>query len=101
LIQGRTLQKAIRKFPSNIVFDVNILLGYDIKVFTDHKNLLYSKQSSDRLMRWKLLLKEYKIKWQHIKGEHNIVADALSRLPIDDSMEDTVSEETNSPPDIP
>jgi RNase H-like domain found in reverse transcriptase len=56
----------------------NILLGYDIKVFTDHKKLLYSKQSSDRLMRWQLLLEEYKIKWQHIKGEQNINADALS-----------------------
>jgi RNase H-like domain found in reverse transcriptase len=78
----------------------NILLGYDIKVFTDHKSLLYSKQSSGRLMRWRLLLEEYKIEWQHIKGEHNIVADALSRLPIDDSMDDTEMEETNSPANI-
>jgi hypothetical protein len=51
-------------------------------------------------MRWQLLLKEYKIEWQHIKGEHNIVANALSRLPIKDSMEDMEMEETNSPTDI-
>jgi hypothetical protein len=44
-----------------------------------------------------LLLNEYKIEWQHIKGEHNIVADALSRLSIDDSMEDTELEEADSP----
>jgi hypothetical protein len=51
-------------------------------------------------MRWQLLLKEYKIEWQHIKGEHNIVADALSRLPIDDLMDDTEMEEAKSPTDI-
>jgi hypothetical protein len=51
-------------------------------------------------MRWQLLLKEYKIKWQHIKGEHNIVTDALSPLPIKDLMEDTELEEANSPTDI-
>jgi hypothetical protein len=51
-------------------------------------------------MRRQLLLKEYKIEWQHIKGEHKIVADALSRLPIDDSMDDTDMEETSSPTDI-
>jgi hypothetical protein len=51
-------------------------------------------------MRWRLLLKEYKIEWQHIKDEHNVAADALSRLPIDDLMDDTEMEETNSPMDI-
>jgi hypothetical protein len=47
-----------------------------------------------------LILEEYKIEWQHIKGEHNIVADALSRLPINDLMENTEMEEINSPMDI-
>jgi hypothetical protein len=51
-------------------------------------------------MRWHLLLKECKIEWQHIKGEHNIVADALSQLPIDDLMDDMEMKETNSPTDI-
>jgi RNase H-like domain found in reverse transcriptase len=39
----------------------NILLGYDIKIIIDHKNLLHSKHSPDSLMKWQLLLKEYKI----------------------------------------
>jgi hypothetical protein len=41
-----------------------------------------------------------KIEWQHIKGEHNTVADALSQLPINDSKDDTEMEEANSPTDI-
>jgi RNase H-like domain found in reverse transcriptase len=78
----------------------NILLGYNVKVFTDHKVLLYSKQSPDRLMRLRLLFKEYKIEWQCIKGEQSIVADSLSHLPIKYSMEDMKLEETNSHTDI-
>ena len=31
-------------------------------------------------MRWRLILKEYGPELRYIKGEHNIVADALSRL---------------------
>jgi hypothetical protein len=31
-------------------------------------------------MRWRLLLEEYGPELHYIKGEHNIVADALSRL---------------------
>jgi hypothetical protein len=36
--------------------------------------------SSDRVQRWRLLLEEYGPKILYIKGEHNTVADALSRL---------------------
>ena len=35
--------------------------------------------SSDRVMRWRLLLEEYGPTFKYIKGEKNIVADALSR----------------------
>jgi len=31
-------------------------------------------------MRWRLVLEEYGPELRYIKGEHNIVADALSRL---------------------
>ena len=36
-------------------------------------------------MRWHLLIEEYSLKLTYIKGEKNIVADALSKLEIDSS----------------
>ena len=67
----------------------NILLGQQLIVHTDHKNILYGKLSNDRIARWRLLLEEYGPTYVHIKGKDNVVADALSRLNADfpaDSM---------------
>ena len=38
--------------------------------------------------RWAMLLQEYDIKFIHIKGKHNILADAISRLCTIDIHED-------------
>ena len=61
----------------------NILLGQQIVVYTDHENLTYKNFNSDRVMRWRLFIEEYSPDLRYIKGEKNIVADALSRLDID------------------
>ena len=37
----------------------NILLGQQIKIFTDHKNLTYKKFNTNRVMRWRLVIKEF------------------------------------------
>ena len=58
----------------------NILLGQKIIVHTDHKNLTYKNFNTERVMRWRLILEEYGPELKYIKGEHNVVADALSRL---------------------
>ena len=58
----------------------NILLGQRIVVHTDHKNLTCKNFNTERVMRWRLILEEYNPELRYIKGEHNIVADALSRL---------------------
>jgi len=64
----------------------HMLLGHEITVKTDHKNLTYptSTHTSDRVLRQRLLLEEYGVKLEYIKGEKNIVADALSRLPTEE-----------------
>ncbi len=58
----------------------NILLGHEIEVHTDHKNLVYKTFNTERVMRWRLIIEEFGPKLLYIKGENNVVADALSRL---------------------
>jgi RNase H-like domain found in reverse transcriptase len=58
----------------------NILLGHQIEVFTDHKNLVYKTFNTERVMRWRLIIEEFEPKLTYIKGASNIVADALSRM---------------------
>jgi hypothetical protein len=69
----------------------NILLGYKIIVWTDHKNLTCKNFNTERVMRWRLVLEEFGPELRYIKGEKNIVADSLSRLPIDEGL--TVKEQ--------
>jgi hypothetical protein len=48
---------------------------------TDHKNLTYiNEEGSPKIRRWKLAIQEYNFDIEYIKGEDNVVADALSRL---------------------
>ena len=58
----------------------NILLGHQITVYTDHKNLTYKVFNTERVMRQRLILKEFGPELKYIKGENNVVSDALSRL---------------------
>ena len=58
----------------------NILLGHQITVYTDHRNLTYKFFNTERVMRWRLILEELGLELIYIKGENNVVADALSRL---------------------
>jgi hypothetical protein len=68
----------------------NILLGYPIIVFRDHKNNTFNDlkaNTSDRVLltSWLLLLEEYGVTFEYLPGkvQKNVVADALSRLHID------------------
>jgi RNase H-like domain found in reverse transcriptase/Reverse transcriptase (RNA-dependent DNA polymerase)/Retroviral aspartyl protease len=37
----------------------NILLGQQIKIFTDHQNLTYKNFNTERVMRWRLIIEEF------------------------------------------
>ena len=67
-----------------------ILLGHQITVYTDHKNLTYKSFNTERVMRWRLILEEFGPELKYIKGENNVVADALSRLEKRDNQDDRV-----------
>ena len=63
-----------------------IFLGYEIEIFTDHKNLTYESTecSSQRAQRWRGIIQEFDIELKFIAGDANIVADAISRLPMEE-----------------
>jgi hypothetical protein len=65
-----------------------MLWGQRIKVYTDHQNLIRDALGldSNRVFRWRILLEEYNPEIVYIKGIDNTVADALSRLEYDPSV---------------
>ena len=69
-----------------------MIYGYPIDVYTDHLNWAYDKTMRNaRVMRWRLLLQEYAPTIHYIKGEKNVVADALSRIPFTTDQEEPLS----------
>ena len=61
-----------------------MLLGYRIKIYTDHENLtrLTTVSKSPRIQRWCRTIEEFDPTIEYIKGPRNVVADALSRLAL-------------------
>jgi hypothetical protein len=74
----------------------NIMLGQQITVWTDHKNLTCKNITTERVMRWRLLLEEYGPDIKYIQGSKNIVADALSRLDLEDETTEKHANETQA-----
>ncbi len=65
-----------------------MLWGQNIKVLTDHANLVRDALglTSDWVYQWRLLLEEYGPEIIYIKGIHNTVVDAVLRLEYDPSV---------------
>ena len=62
------------------------LIGRPFFIYTDHRTLEYfntQKKLNRRQARWATHLANYDYELRYIKGESNVVADALSRLPSD------------------
>jgi hypothetical protein len=68
-----------------------MLWGQNIKVFTDHANLMRDALglTLDRVYQWRLLLEENGPEIVYIKGIHNTIADAVSWLEYDPSVNQT------------
>jgi hypothetical protein len=68
-----------------------MLWGQNIKVFTNHANLMRDALglTLDQVYQWRLLLEEYGPEIVYIKGIHNTVADTVLQLEYDPSINRT------------
>jgi len=67
------------------------LLGGPIAVFTDHRtleNFNTQKDLSRRQARWQEFMSQFEMNIYYVKGEDNTVADALSRLPVEQQLDE-------------
>jgi len=80
--QHTTVERELPSVVETLKECRNMLLGQQIEVFTDHKNLVHKHFNTDRVMRWPLLSEEFGPELMHVKGVNNIVTDALSQIKI-------------------
>ena len=61
-----------------------------LTIHTNHLNLLYDKVTTQRMLRWILLLEEFHPQVKQISGNKNDAADCLSRNTMEKSLFETV-----------
>ena len=57
-----------------------MLLGAELHIYTDHKNILNLGNMSKQRLRWISCVDEYGPKIHYIEGPRNVIADTFSRL---------------------
>lgn len=77
--EGLAVIYALQKFRT-------FLIGEKFTIWTDHKSLSFIKKCrllNSRMTRWILIIQEYDFDIEYCPAKDNVVADALSRAPVD------------------
>ena len=78
-----TIEKVLLSIVETFEEFRTVLLGASICIHTDHKNLTHrlTEFTTQRILRWRLLLEEFNPTFFYKSGPSNVLADALSRVP--------------------
>ena len=82
-----TTEKWIIPIVASLKEFCNILLGHQITVYTDNKNLTYNFCNTERVIRWRPILEEFGPDLKYIKGKNNVVSDALFLFDMNDNQD--------------
>ena len=78
-----TIEKELLSIVETFKEFHTVLLGASIRVHTDHKNLTHhlTEFTTQRVLRWRLLLEEFNPTFLYKLGPSNVLADALTHVP--------------------
>ena len=79
-----TIEKELLSIVETLREFRGILLGSDVRVYTDHQNLTHKLTlfTTQRVLQWRLLLEEFRPTFRYRQGVTNFIADALSQVPM-------------------
>ena len=63
------------------------LLGAELHIHTDHRNLTFDGLTTERVIRWRLFAEDFAPTFHCIHGSLNPVADCISRLPLSEGQD--------------
>ena len=72
------MEKELLSIVELVVHFRHILLGYHLRIKTDHKNLKFENFKSERVRRWRLILEEYDYEFDWFPGLQNVIANFFS-----------------------
>ena len=76
-----TIEKELLSIVEVLAEFRSLLKGGEIRIYTDHRNLTFTRLSNTRVLHWRTLIEEFAPTFFYRPGPNNIEADFLSRYP--------------------